>query len=337
MSIELGSELMFIWTFATPIVAGLVTALTCPRLLTLLRAKNIVDTAVERSSHTGQVPRGGGIAIYIGMASALTITSELWVGLHGLVVAVAGSTLFGLIGLIDDLQGLPATSRLFLQSACALGVAFTLITLDSASDLFFLLLAPLSIVAFVNAFNFMDGINGISATTTVIVGSSMTLASIRWDAGIEIPTLAIVGATAGFAPFNAINRLFLGDIGSYLLGSALAILGIIGVQREIPVVAIALPFCLYLADVSYTLWRRAARRQRLMEAHREHVYQRLANEAGLGHAKVTGIVGLATLALAGAGQIGGNSSSLTTLISGCTAICLVIAYLSAPKWAAKSR
>jgi UDP-N-acetylmuramyl pentapeptide phosphotransferase/UDP-N-acetylglucosamine-1-phosphate transferase len=161
--------------------------------------------------------------------------------------------------------------------------------------------------------------------------SSLAVASIRWDGGIEVPALSLVGAALAFAPFNAANRVFLGDVGSYLLGASLSMLAVVGVLQGIPVLAAVLPFGLYVADVVFTLARRLARHAPLMQSHREHVYQRLANERGWGHARTTAAVSMCTLALAllanlgGAAEVGVGRATWWLLSAG-----VVMAYLQLP-------
>lgn len=313
-----------------------VTAAACPRLIRALHARRVVDSQTSRSSHRGEIPRGGGLAVALGFGASLVGSWGWWAGSNGLVVEFALVLLFGLVGLADDLRGLSAGLRLGLQTVLAVLTSIAILPPAQLADGIAVILAICWVVLFVNSFNFMDGINGISAMTTVVIAISLTVSSIRWDAGIEVPCLAIAGAVVGFAPFNLTNRVFLGDVGSYLLGSALAVLALTGMERGIPAVGVLLPYTLYVTDVSYTIWRRARRGERLMQAHREHVYQRLANESGLGHIRVTIAVGAATAGLAIAAQIAGGASGATAAAALFASVLAIAVYLSAPSWLGRS-
>ncbi|MEZ5411898.1 MAG: hypothetical protein R2761_27940 [Acidimicrobiales bacterium] len=276
------------------------------------------------------VPRGGGLAVLVGLVVGLGATATWWVSSWDVLALAVAATAFAALGLRDDLRGLQATTRLIAQLALSAG--FGLVALDKATWLVGLLaVAAMTgwLVLFVNAFNFMDGINGISAATTTIIASSLAVASLRWGGGIEVPALALVGASLAFAPFNATNRVFLGDVGSYLLGSMLAMLAVVGVGNGIPLVAALLPFGLYVADVGFTLARRARRGAPLMEAHREHVYQRLANEGGWGHERTTVVVSACTMLLAVLAQAGSSSPTIA-VVGVVLSAAVVTVYLSLP-------
>lgn len=310
--------------------AAVVSGLVCPGLIRWLRSRAIVDDAAERSSHVGQIPRGGGIALAAGILVSLLVTRGRWVSVPGVLVVVQVASAFGLLGLTDDVRTLSARSRLAAQIGLAVATGIALAGSFVDANLLWVVIAGAWIVGFVNAFNFMDGINGISSATTIIIGSSLALASYRWDAGIELPALAIAGAALGFTPFNLTNRVFLGDIGSYMLGAGLSMLAAVGVANGIPVVAAATPFALYLADVTHTLARRAARGERLMEAHREHVYQRLANESRWGHRKTTAVVSAVTFSLVAIGHLGATAQPLYVALATTVSGLMVAFYLALP-------
>lgn len=144
------------------------------------------------------------------------------------------------------------------------------------------------------------------------------------------PVLVVIGAATagsalGFLPWNAPKaRLFLGDVGSYFFG-ALVTLGIIAGAHRTPMELILIaPLAIYLADTGYTLLKRAVRRQPLLAAHREHVYQRLVNEAGLPHLSVALGTALLALIITAAWVPGSIPLGLVTTLV------VVAAYLSLP-------
>ena len=316
------------------VVAASVTAGACPCVIGELRRRQILDVEGDRTSHQGAVPRGGGLAILAGLVVGLGISWRSWVDGSTLAVVVAAAAL-AIVGLWDDLVGLRATTRLAVQSAIGLGAAVALVMIKtsrlspSALGVIGVLFLVTWLVTFVNAFNFMDGINGISAATTVVIGCSLALASLRWEGEVHVLALAMVGASLAFAPFNATNRIFLGDVGSYLLGGGLALVAALGIANGIPPTVVILPFGLYLGDVVFTLVRRSLRGAPLMQAHREHVYQRLANESGWGHGRTTALVIAMTGVLTLLGHVGGGAGwAEVAMVAAGAAV--VLAYLGLP-------
>jgi len=162
--------------------------------------------------------------------------------------------------------------------------------------------------AYVNAFNFMDGIDGISIGQVLVACGTWAAIARRYRSP-ELVGLAIAtaGATLGFAPFNLPRaRCFLGDVGSYGLGGIASKATIVALQRGAPVEMVIGPLLPSLVDTSVTLVRRAARGEAWYEPHRSHVYQRLVQN-GWSHARtssfVTGMAALASLlGLAGWGR-----------------------------------
>jgi Fuc2NAc and GlcNAc transferase len=160
-----------------------------------------------------------------------------------------------------------------------------------------LVLAILWMVAVVNFYNFLDGIDGLAALQGVITGLGIAIAG--WHPIATAAGVALCGACIGFLVFNwSPARVFLGDVGSGLLGFAFASLPFLAPPSERPraVLFVALSLWLFLADAAWTLARRAARGARLSEPHREHVYQRLVAR-GLGHAPVAAALGVGSAAL----------------------------------------
>ena len=139
-----------------------------------------------------------------------------------------------------------------------------------------------------NAFNFMDGVNGISGAHALIAGVVYALLGWWQHDGFLVPAGAAVAAGAlAFLPWNAGQaRVFLGDAGSYALGAALAVLAAYALVRGVPVEAVLGPLALYLADTAWTLQRRIRAGERWLEPHRTHIYQRWC-DAGWSHQRVT--------------------------------------------------
>ena len=190
-----------------------------------------------------------------------------------------------------------------------------------------------------NVFNFMDGVNGISAAHALIGGVAYACLGRGVRTGFLVTAGAAVAASAlAFLPWNAVRaRVFLGDVGSYGLGAALAVLAARAVMRGIPPEAVLGPLALYLADTAWTLQRRIRARERWFEPHRTHVYQQWC-DVGWSHQRVT------VMSAAGNGPAlparGGESQPATLACASpptWPAIGVLVAYLRSPALLARAR
>lgn len=275
-----------------PVIAALGTGLVLqPLALRALTARAILDLPNERSSHTVPTPRGGGVAIALAVTAGLVLYPPARV----FVVPLA---LFGALGLAEDVRGVPVLRRFALQLVASVATAPMLLTGDTgfAFAAVAVVVCAVWLTSFVNAFNFMDGINGISAGHAILTGTVYAAYGVTH----HLPAMAsvaavVVAAAATFLPWNAGRaRMFLGDVGSYALGGLLATIAGYGVLRGAPVEVMLAPLALYLADTGWALAKRFARGGEWFLAHREHVYQRLT-DSGWSHQAVT----LTTTAVSG--------------------------------------
>jgi Fuc2NAc and GlcNAc transferase len=286
------------------IACALTLALT-PALRAVARRFGLLDRPNPRSSHLTAVPRGGGVGIALAALGALGFAGS---GLGGRATPVlAGAVALAVVGLCDDRFTLPAGVRVAAQLAVTLAVVLSLgglerlplpPPLDWPLGALGTPLAALWVVAVVNFFNFLDGIDGLATLQAVVTGSGIAIAA--WDPSLALVAGALAGAAAGFLPFNwARASVFLGDVGSYFLGFTLAALPLAAVPewRSSAVLFVALSLWLFLADATWTLTRRSLRGARVHEAHREHLYQQLAQR--FGHARVTLSIGIASATLTG--------------------------------------
>lgn len=319
-----------------PVAAsGVALALTlclAPAVLRALRWRQILDNPNERSSHEQPTIRGGGLAPAAGTAVALLLCTSVGGTARAGVLVVA--VVMGLVGLVDDLWGLGALPRLAAQILVAsASLPWLADSLRSGWQwrVAFGVAVVLWLIGYVNTFNFMDGINGISAAQVVVAGVTW------WLIGRHelVPSLAaggpIVAAGAlGFAPFNVVRpRMFLGDVGSYFLGGWLAALAVVGLRSGLPPEAVLAPLAVYCADVLTTLGRRVLRHEKWYRAHREHAYQRLVR-GGWSHVQSTMFAGGAMALCAALGALSLTGSSLARF-AGDLLICGVIgAYLASP-------
>lgn len=150
--------------------------------------------------------------------------------------------------------------------------------------------------SFINVANFMDGLNGISGFHGVIAG--LTFAAAGWFTGLAwllVAGLVLATAYAGFLPWNLSKPgAFLGDVGSYLLGGAVAITSFAALLAGVPILATIGPMIIYFGDVGVTLVKRVRAGHKWDEPHKEHVYQRL-NQLGLSHVAASGVTAAFTL------------------------------------------
>jgi len=301
------------WILALPIGVALASCLLTRIALRWLQSRAILDVPNERSSHTAPVPRGGGIGLLTALLPAWLIAASLS-SEHGLALAVLapGALALALLSWIDDRRSLSPLWRLLVQ---AIVVAIGIAALSGRGPVFQGLLPPwldpwvagFLWLWFVNLYNFMDGIDGITGVETVSLGVGLALLAFIGVGLDPLPPLLIAAAALGFLVWNwHPARIFLGDVGSVPLGFFLGGLLIAAAEAGAWEAALILPLY-YLADATYTLLRRAWQGERVWQAHRQHFYQR-AVQGGWSHARVSAYVlglnvALVLLALlAGAGH-----------------------------------
>lgn len=270
----------------TFVVAVLVVVVATPMVVAGAHRWALIDEPNHRSSHASPTPRGGGLAVAIAAVVGLT-AFERSSDVVGLAV---GAVVVGVVGLADDRFGLPPVPRLIAQFIVPIAIGLVVIDRTGPRLVLAIAVAAFVIAAYINAFNFMDGINGISGSQGAVAGAFLAAIGSHIDAPpITAAGLAVCGASLGFLPFNAVKpRIFLGDVGSYFLGFWLAGLALLTVDAGVSPVVVAGPFLLYFLDTSTVIVRRARRGERLTEAHREHAYQRLT-QAGWSHLAVASL------------------------------------------------
>ncbi len=316
------------------VVAMAASAAVAPIVLTMLRRGQVLDLPNERSSHEAPVPRGGGVAPAFGALLAVAVMPSLPTGDRLAIAGVAGA--FGALGLLEDLVGIPALRRLLLQFiAGAVAGAFLLTDLAGPTPwrVLFAASTVFWVVGFVNAYNFMDGIDGISVAQALGAGATWLFVGREGDTDVLAAGGAILaGAALGFAPYNVPQaRMFLGDVGSYFLGAWLAATAVLGLRAGVAPEAVLAPLALYGADTATTLLRRVARGERWYLPHRDHAYQRLG-DAGWSHVQVSLFVAACVGACGALGAVS-VGESVTARASADLGIAAVVAgYLWAPRW-----
>ncbi|MAC83428.1 MAG: glycosyl transferase [Arcobacter sp.] len=252
--------------------------------------KSLVAVVNERSSHTVPTPHGGGIAIavtwFVGLFY-LYFSNEIESTLfYALLVGI----IISIVSFFDDIYELSAKFRLIVQSIVAiLGISiiggFDSIYLGFFSienQLITSIFAFLLIVWFINLYNFLDGINGYAGSEAVFLG----LAGFILFGGGHF--LVLVVAVLGFLFWNYGNaKIFMGDVGSTLLGYNIAIYTLYYANVEsLNLWLWMILFGVFLFDATITLFRRKLNNENISQAHKKHAYQRL-NQSGWSHFKVT--------------------------------------------------
>jgi UDP-N-acetylmuramyl pentapeptide phosphotransferase/UDP-N-acetylglucosamine-1-phosphate transferase len=276
----------------------------------------LVDRPNERSLHSRVTPRGGGIAI-VGVALAFVGAIVVWGGSGApaqrlpLWTYLLTALFIALVSLWDDFRSLGAGLRILCHVAAAAFAVwglghFEAIRLSGVSvDLAAWLGGALTIVWIVgltNAYNFMDGIDGIAAVQGVVAGLAWAVAGASLGSDVILPFgLVLTGVCFGFLLLNwSPARIFMGDVGSAFLGFTFAVLPLLLI-RELPRLANAvnpgivpgfavLVVWPFIGDGLLTFFRRALRGERVWQAHRSHLYQRLV-QTGWSHARVSLLYG----------------------------------------------
>ena len=250
-----------------------------PVLRHFLQSWQVVDVPVDRSSHRAVTVRGGGVAVVAGLSTATVLVAP---GATARLV-VLGAVLLGAVGLLDDLRGLSPLVRLVAQVVLGAGLAVALVGLAGgapAPAVFVVLTLSMTLwlVAYVNTFNFMDGVHGISGMNAAFTGCFYAWLGYEYGVvDVSVVSIALAGATIGFLPWNVPRaRMFLGDVGSYAIGTVCALLAGLLFLSGVPAVLVCAPLLLYVLDTGGTLARRVWRGASVLAAHREHTYQRLA-------------------------------------------------------------
>jgi len=269
--------------------------------------RRLLDQPNARSSHRQPTPRGGGLA-FVAVASASSGMALLsGAGFPATSLALLAAPL-AVVGLLDDCHNLPASWRYGVQLLTAvLMLGFSPLVqrcglaIGSGSWLLLpvLALVVIAVTAVINFTNFMDGLDGLVAGCMVV-----TIAALSQALAAPWPLWALVGSLLGFLLWNwSPANVFMGDVGSTFLGAVFAglVLQASSWPQALGLLLVATPL---LGDACLCLPRRLLAGQRVFQAHRLHLFQRL-HQAGWPHARVSVTYIAATAVLAVALLVGG--------------------------------
>ena len=265
----------------------------------------LVDAPDERKVHTRSVPRTGGLAVVAAAALMLAAASllvpemrapEAWTALRPLVIS--GAIIF-LLGFLDDVRGLGPGPKVAVELVAASivmgsGLLIERVTVFGSTWTLGWLALPVTavwLVGMTNAFNLIDGVDGLAPGIAAIAGGACGAILIaRGHAPEAMLLAALVGAMLGFLVYNFDPAsIFLGDSGSLLAGFLLAATAISGWQKGATALATAVPlliFALPIADAALALVRRSRSGSRsgqsledtlrhIARPDREHIHHRL--------------------------------------------------------------
>jgi UDP-GlcNAc:undecaprenyl-phosphate GlcNAc-1-phosphate transferase len=293
--------------------AGVLALLLTPGVRALGRRWGLVDVPGQRKIHTESVPRLGGVGVTL--AAVLALAGAVVAGaadVEGWRPVLLGGLVVFAVGLWDDLRPVRPAVKLLFQVAgaavpVALGVRIDHVTILGTTLGLGLLAVPFTllwIVGLTNAFNLMDGLDGLATGLAIIAAATCAAVSIsRGDAQGGLLLVALLGALCGFLPYNFNPAtIFLGDSGSLVVGYVLAVTAITGLQKGATALAVAVPLLIFALPISETVLSVVRRTRGLglrhvFSADREHIHYRLLG-LGFSHRNAVLLLYVVSLALA---------------------------------------
>jgi UDP-GlcNAc:undecaprenyl-phosphate GlcNAc-1-phosphate transferase len=326
-------------------------------LIPLARRTGLVDYPDVRKVHDVATPLVGGLAVFAALAMTVILSpSHVWAAGSFYPAILLGGGLLLLAGLIDDLRGLSPMLRFLVQiGVCLLLIRYTGVRLDDFGRLFSgdvielgWMAVPLTVFAamgVINAFNLVDGMDGLAGSIFCIAAAGMVLfAGLSGHDGMVWMLLLAMAAVLGFLlvnarfPWNPKARVFLGDAGSLMLGFVLAWSFIRlgnGIDRAfMPMTAVWL-FALPLLDTSTLIWTRWRSGRSAFAADQRHLHHAFLR-AGYSVGQTWNAMTLLALVLAGVG-IGFEVSGLPDYFSfyGFMAFALAYYFYLRHSWASQ--
>jgi UDP-GlcNAc:undecaprenyl-phosphate GlcNAc-1-phosphate transferase len=323
-----------------------------PLMVHLSHQWGLVDQPSDRKIHVHPTPRLGGAAVYLGFLGSVLMNSILpdW-----MIATLAAGSLLLIVGIIDDVWELPASSKLVAQLVAAgiviaTGKVLTLFPSGPVGDIANVMLTLLWIVGITNAFNFFDGMDGLATGLAILIAGFMGAVAFETNQpGLGWLAIAIIGAGVGFLPYNFRGRrhavIFLGDGGATFLGFTLACLAVKGNWADHnPIVSFSNPLLIFgvlIYDMIHITVERVATgkvrsiKEWLDYVGKDHLHHRLERALGSRQASVAMIflmticLGLAALALRDAG----TAEALLLLVQAC----LIVVMITILEWSGRQK
>lgn len=254
---DMGLRWLYIFLFSLSL-----SYLLTPLIRLVALKVNILDNPDSRKVHKSATPLLGGIAILIAFSFSLVANMLLE---KGMLVLLCGGMIMALMGMLDDVRGIPAFPKLLIQVLVVLFLVYNGIILDlfpprtTWGFWMNVVFTFIWIVGITNAMNFIDGMDGLATGLSAIMAAFIGIVAFQTDQPfVGWIAIAILGSCLGFLPFNfRLNKpalIFLGDAGSTFLGFMLAGLAVMGYWSESRIVSFANPvliFWVLIFDMTY--------------------------------------------------------------------------------------
>ncbi|WP_332456881.1 MraY family glycosyltransferase [Petrimonas sp.] len=244
---------------------------------------NIIDKPNERSSHNYITIRGGGIIWWVAALLFLLFhfsTTSLWF--------FAGITLIAGVSFWDDVSGLGQKVRLLFH-LLAMSCAFYLVGVFGTYSWWAIVIGYIVFIGIVNAYNFMDGINGITGLYSIAILASLQYVNLTYGEFVNADLIwypMIASVMFLFFNFRKRAKCFAGDVGSVSIAFWIVTLLLILIIKTENLIWLGF-LLVYGVDTIMTILHRIYLKQNIMEAHRLHFYQILANEKKMPHRLVS--------------------------------------------------
>ena len=246
--------LTFLWSF-------LVSVFAVPSIIFVSYTKKLLDEPNHRTIHESLTPRLGGLAIFAGFMSAITIFGNLS---HGVQQLLAGCLIMFFIGVKDDIVSVSAFKKFFVQLLAA-GIVmvigdvrissfqgiFGIYNLDPGTSYAFTFLV---IIGITNAINLIDGMDGLAGSVVLIISLTFGVYFFFYENPYAFVALSLAGGVIGFLKYNIYKaKIFMGDTGSLLCGFIISVLAIQFIEMKMVESAPALAIGILIIPVFDTL------------------------------------------------------------------------------------
>jgi len=257
-----------------------------PAIIDIARSKNLMDAPNHRTSHKLLTPRLGGVAIFAGFVSSITIFGHLENGIQQLL---AGSIIIFFLGVRDDLGSISKYKKLIVQLLAGIIIVFIadiritsfygflgIYDLDQITSSLFTLFV---IIGITNALNLIDGIDGLAGVVVITITSTFGFLLYKANYIYSLVAFSITGSVIGFLRYNLHKaKVFMGDTGSLVCGFVISILAIEFIESNVvqssPAVAIAI-LILPIFDTLRVFIIRIVNGGNPLEADKNHIHHRL--------------------------------------------------------------
>ncbi|MEI8366492.1 MAG: MraY family glycosyltransferase [Parachlamydiaceae bacterium] len=302
----------FVYVFASFLIAFVVSYRAIPTVISVSRQLKLFSEPNGRSATIHRIPTLGGVAIFIGFILGLTLTRNGYI-LPGLTFIIAAVMIMFFVGLKDDIVSLSASKKIISQLMVA-GILIFLghfrftnlhgfLGIENIPMIVSVPITTFVLIVFINAFNLIDGIDGLAAGLSIFASSVLGIwFFLSGHFEFSIVSFSLVGALLGFFFFNVYgrkNKIFMGDTGSLILGTIMAILVIefneFNIDQRVPYAIMAAPAVSFgiliypLMDTLRVFAIRIIRRKSPFVADKNHTHHRLLT-MGLTHARATYLI-----------------------------------------------